>query len=380
MKHESALTNAKVVLPDGEVDGTVVFSEGKISRIEEGRSSLPTAQDMEGDYILPGLVELHTDSLEGHLVPRPGVTWPMLPAVIAHDAQITAAGITTVLDALRIGKLMNDAYRFELLEDMAETITQARANDQLRADHLIHLRCEVAVESVVEHFEGVCDTSLLRLVSLMDHTPGQRQFVNMETFKAYFKGRYKLTDEEAEEAIAVQVDVHNRFAADNRLRLAEICRDKGIRLASHDDATVAHVEEAAGLGFTISEFPTTLEAAGAAQEHGLTTIAGAPNVVRGGSHSGNIAASALASQGVLDALSSDYVPSSLLHAAFILNRELGLPMSDVMAIVSRNPARMVGLDDRGEIAPDKRADLIRVKLHEGTPVVRCVWREGQRIA
>ncbi len=380
MKHEVALTNARVVLPDREIDGTVVLSQGKISRVEEGRSSLPKAQDMEGDYILPGLVELHTDSLEGHLHPRPSVTWPTLPAVIAHDAQITAAGITTVLDALRIGRLMNDNYRPEALHDMADTITRARADGQLRADHLLHLRCEVAVADVQEHFEGVADQPLLRLVSLMDHTPGQRQFVNMAAFRAYFKERYRMDDAEADAAIAVQVENHNRNAAGNRQRLAEICRDKNIRLASHDDATAAHVEEAASLGFAISEFPTTMEAAGAAHDHGLTTIAGAPNVVRGGSHSGNIAAADLAAEGVLDALSSDYVPTSLLHAAFILHRDLGEPLPDAMAVVSRNPARMVGLDDRGEIAPDMRADLIRVQLHNGTPLVRSVWREGQRIA
>ena len=172
MKHEIALTNAKVVLADREVDGTVVLSEGKISRVEEGRSDLPTALDMEGDYLLPGLVELHTDSLEGHLRPRPGVYWPALSALIAHDAQITAAGITTVLDALRIGRLMKDNYRLDYLHEMVEQISKARANEQLRADHLLHFRCEVAVDNVVEHFEQVCDASLLRLVSLMDHTPG----------------------------------------------------------------------------------------------------------------------------------------------------------------------------------------------------------------
>ena len=202
----------------------------------------------------------------------------------------------------------------------------------------------------------------------------------MEAFKAYFKDRNKMTDEEVESYVAVQTDSHNRYAARNRLRLAEICRERGVRLASHDDATAAHVEEAAALGFSISEFPTTLEAAETAHQNDLTTIAGAPNVVRGGSHSGNIAALDLARDGVLDALSSDYVPTSLLHAAFILHWELDLPMPDVMAIVSRNPARMVGLDDRGEIAADKRADLIRVRLHDKTPMVRCVWREGQRIA
>ena len=380
MMHEIALTNAKVILADREIDGTVVFSEGRITRIEEGSSGLPTAQDMEGDYLLPGLVELHTDSLEGHLIPRPGVFWPTLSAVMAHDAQIASAGITTVLDALRIGRLLNDTYRLEILRDMVEQISEARANGQLRADHLLHLRCELAVEDVVEHFETFRKEPLLRLVSLMDHTPGQRQFINLEAFKVYFKDRYKKSDREVEEAIATQIEDHNRFAVSNRIKLSEICRDNGIRLASHDDATAAHVEEAVGLGFSISEFPTTMEAASAAQQHGLSTIAGAPNVVRGGSHSGNIAALDLAAKGVLDALSSDYVPSSLLHAAFVLHRDLDLAMPDVMAIVSRNPARMVGLEDRGEIAPNMRADLIRVRLHEGTPVVRCVWREGQRIA
>ena len=380
MKHESALTNARVVLAEREIEGTVVLSGAEISRVEEGRSALPRAEDMEGDYLLPGLVELHTDNLEGHLAPRPGVLWPGLPALMAHDAQIAAAGITTVFDALRIGEHQSDAYRIDRLRDTVERIGEAQAQGLLRAEHLLHLRCEISTDNVLEHFESFREEPLLRMVSLMDHTPGQRQFVDLGTFKTYYKGRYKLSDAEVEALIASLTEDHHRYAARNRLRLAETCRAMNLRLASHDDATVAHVEEAAGLGLTISEFPTTLEAARAAQRHGLATVAGAPNVVRGSSHSGNVAALELAAEGVLDALSSDYVPVSLLHSAFVIRDTLGLALWDAIAIVSRNPARMLGLEDRGEIAPGLRADLVRVHVHEGLPVVRGVWREGRRIA
>lgn len=380
MKRETALTNARVVLADGEIDGTVILSGGYISRIEEGRSSLPQAQDMEGDYLLPGLVELHTDNLEGQLVPRPGVVWPTFPALLAHDAQIAAAGITTVFDALRIGDRGTDTFRTDRLLDTVGHIAKAQERGRLRAEHLLHLRCEVSVDNVIEHFERFRGEPLLRLASLMDHTPGQRQFVNLEIFKSFHKTRYKLNDEQVDAIIAKQTDDHHRHAASNRLRLTEACHELNLQLASHDDATEAHVEEAAGLGFTISEFPTTLEAAKAARRHGLTTVAGAPNVVRGGSHTGNIAALDLAAAGLLDALSSDYVPVSLLHSAFVLHWELGIALSDVVAIVSRNPARMVGLDDRGEIAPGKRADLIRLHVEDKTPIVARVWREGRQVS
>ena len=161
-----------------------------------------------------------------------------------------------------------------------------------------------------------------------------------------------------------------------RRSIAETCRDRGIVLASHDDATEAHIAEAAGLDLAIAEFPTTVEAAEAAHRHGLRTVMGAPNIVRGGSHSGNVSALDLAERGLLDALSSDYMPISLLHSAFLLHQRHGESLPSAIAKVSTNPARMVGLDDRGEIATGKRADLIRVAVEHGIPVVRQVWRTG----
>jgi alpha-D-ribose 1-methylphosphonate 5-triphosphate diphosphatase len=244
---------------------------------------------------------------------------------------------------------------------------------------MIHLRCEVPEAALLDYFEPYVIDPLLKLVSLNDHTPGQRQWRELESYKAY----YKLKDK-SEEAIAAVIAGHKeqqmKHAAGNRRRVAEICRALGIILASHDDTREEDVLQAAGEGVTISEFPTTLEAAQMARARGLKIVAGAPNLVRGGSHSGNVSARCLAAAGLLDALSSDYVPASLLQAAFCLHHELDYKLPDAIAKVSANPAAMVGLHDRGEIVPGKRADLVRVSIVENLPIVRTVWREGRRVS
>ncbi|WP_282604388.1 alpha-D-ribose 1-methylphosphonate 5-triphosphate diphosphatase [Pelagibius sp. Alg239-R121] len=379
MTMETLFTNAKIVTADEVVEGTVAVEDGRIKSIEPGNSQLPSVIDLEGDYLVPGLIEVHTDNLEGHIRPRPGVVWPMLPALFTHDSVLAAAGITTVFDALRIGDRSSDVAMEETVTAAIEGIEQAQDNDLLRSEHYVHLRCELATENVLSTFGRIKDAPLLRLVSLMDHTPGQRQFVDLAQFKNYYSGKYKMNDEELNAFIDSQQQEHLRYADKNRQALSGICNDQSIPLASHDDATEDHIKEADSLGITISEFPTTLEAARAAHDSGMATVAGAPNVVRGRSHSGNVSASELAEKGLLDSLSSDYAPISLLHGAFCLHRRVGLTLPDAMAIVTKNPARMVALDDRGEIAPGLRADLVRVCDHKDMPVVRCVWREGVRV-
>ncbi len=379
MTMEAVFTNAKIVTADDVVEGTVTLEDGRIKEVESGVSQLSSAIDMEGDYLVPGLIEVHTDNLEGHICPRPGVVWPMLPALFTHDSVLAAAGITTVFDALRIGDRSSDVAMEETVLAAIDGVEQAQDHGLLRSEHYIHLRCELATENVLDNFNNIKDAPSLKLVSLMDHTPGQRQFVDLEQFKIYYGGKYKMNDAELEAFIDSQTQEHLKYADKNRLALSGICNDQKIPMASHDDATEDHVEEAVSLGITISEFPTTLEAARAACGRGMATVAGAPNVVRGRSHSGNVSASELASKGLLNSLSSDYAPISLLHGAFVLHRRVGLSLPDAMAIVSKNPARMVELDDRGEIAPGLRADLVRVSDHQDMPVVRCVWREGVRV-
>jgi alpha-D-ribose 1-methylphosphonate 5-triphosphate diphosphatase len=379
LSQEIILTNARVVLPDAVVEGTVVIRDGRIADVQTGRSGSASAQDLAGDHLLPGLVEIHTDNLERHLQPRPSVYWPSpRAAVLAHDAQIASAGITTVLDAIAVGDYREGGQRRRMLLDAVAAITDTREQDLFRADHLVHLRCEISDEGVVTLFEEMAGNPLVRLASLMDHTPGQRQWSDMKTYRNFHRTK-NWTEEEFQTHIREKQAAHDRVAEPNRRRILDLARTHGMALASHDDTTPDHVDEAHGDGLTISEFPTTEAAARRARAVGMTVVMGAPNVVRGGSHSGNVSAGELAQAGLLDALSSDYVPASLLHAAFILSHK-GLDLPGAIATVTRNPAAMVGLEDRGAIVPGLRADLVRVRVVGDLPVVRAVWSHGVEVA
>jgi alpha-D-ribose 1-methylphosphonate 5-triphosphate diphosphatase len=380
MSSDMILTNALVVTEDESFPGTVVVRDGMIVAVDEGRSAASGALDLQGDHLLPGLIELHTDNLEKHVAPRPGVRWPMRAAVFAHDGQVASAGITTVFDALAISEARDSELRAEILQEATGAIAAAQDAGLLRAEHFLHLRCEVAHEKVIELFEPYLEDPLLRLVSLMDHTPGQRQFVSVEKYYEYYKGRFGYSDAEMRDLTERRIAEQKLHADKHRRELAALCVDRGLPTASHDDATLDHIDEAVSYGMTIAEFPTTREAAEAAHRRGMAVVMGAPNVVRGGSHSGNISAQELAGASLLDILSSDYVPYSLLHSAFLLHGRLGLPLADCVAKVSANPARMLGLMDRGSIASGKRADLVHVAHADEFPVVRQVWRSGERIA
>lgn len=376
---ETVLRNARIVLADEVIDGSVALGHGVIASLDAGAVS--AGEDFEGDYLIPGLVELHTDHLENHYRPRPGVFWDAMASLHAHDVQIAGSGITTVFDAVRIGSDLDMPQMREHAGLLIEAVRAARQQGWLRAEHLIHLRCELPSADVVEHFESFVEHPETRLISLMDHTPGQRQFTSLEAYKLFYKKQMGVTQDEVERYLASALEQHERHAAPNRRHLVQRSRSLQLAMASHDDATLAHVEEAVDDGVAIAEFPTTLEAAAAAHDAGLAILMGAPNVVRGKSHSGNISATDLVRAGLLDILSSDYVPFAPLQAAFALPQRVdNVALPAALATVTRNPARAVGLDDRGEIAPGKRADLVRVKLVGGLPVVRGVWRQGERVS
>ena len=374
------ITNARIVTAGETFIGSVVIDKGRIARFDSGLTTVPGAEDWEGDYLIAGLVELHTDNLEKHLEPRPGVRWPAISALLTHDAQISTAGITTVLDSMGVGDFDERSVRANGLHAATEALNQARSQGLLRAEHLLHMRCEIACDNVVEVVAPFLDDPTVRLVSLMDHTPGQRQWMNVEKFRSYTQRNQKWSDEYLAEVVAERMDMQARNSNRNRLRLLNLCRDRNLPMASHDDTGPAHVEEAVAAGFRISEFPTTESAARTARKHGLGIVMGAPNLVRGGSHSGNISALDLARADLLDVLSSDYVPLSLLHAAFLLRDQAGWPLPKAIATATLNPARLVGLGDRGEIAPGKRADYVRVRESCGVPVPMETRREGKRIA
>jgi alpha-D-ribose 1-methylphosphonate 5-triphosphate diphosphatase len=373
---ETIIGNARIVLADRVIDhGWIAFAGGKVAEFGEGDAPRG-AEDAGGDLVMPGLIELHTDHLEAHYVPRPKVYWNPLAAVISYDGQLATSGITTVLDSVRVGR-EDDTDETMLIE----AIASAREAGLLRSDHFLHLRCEIPMPDVIETLEQLIGRADLRLMSLMDHTPGQRQFRDEEKLRQYYRGKSGKSDAELDILFAQRLANQEAYAATNLRAVVAMARQYAIPLASHDDTTDENVAEAVRDGVSVAEFPTTMEAARGVHRAGIGVLMGAPNVVRGGSHSGNIAAVDLAREGLLDILSSDYIPSSLLMGALQLPTHVpAIDLASAIRTVTKAPAEAVGLHDRGEIATGKRADVIRVHVAGDVPVVRTVWREGQRVA
>ena len=378
---ETILTDARIVTRDDVFDGTLVVRDGRIAEIQRGPTALPDALRLDGDYLLPGLVELHTDNLEKHLTPRPRVQWPPEAAIVAHDTLVAGCGITTVFDSVAVGDVIAGTQRRRSLEVTLTGLESAIRHRMLKADHFLHMRIEVSEPDVRELFDGYKDNPLVRLVSLMDHTPGQRQYADEAAYRRNYQKRQAVDDAEYERFAAHRKALAAEFSGPHRAWMTALCRERGWPLASHDDATLAHVAESVAAGMVIAEFPTTVEAAAAAHGAGMKVMMGAPNLVRGGSHSGNVAAAELAGLGLVDILSSDYYPQSLLHGAFLLARTpTGMALADAIATVTDIPAAAVGLEDRGRIAAGRRADMVRVQECDGLPIARAVWREGRRVA
>jgi alpha-D-ribose 1-methylphosphonate 5-triphosphate diphosphatase len=380
MSADLVIANARVVTPDAVVHGAVQIRDGLIADISAGATIPPGAVDCEGDYLIPGLVELHTDNLERHLRPRPGVHWPRRAAMAAHDGEFAAVGATTVLDALRVGTVDDQYSLGDYAVEAAEAADQLRALDLLRCDHFIHLRCELTSPTLIEEYDRIGGDPRLRLISVMDHTPGQRQFARLEKYVEYYQEKRGYSDEQMAAFIDEARLLQETHGLPNRGALAKRIREGRFAVASHDDATAEHVAESIAVGATIAEFPTTFEAARESRAKGLKVLIGAPNLLRGTSHSGNVSAMALAAEGLVDILSSDYAPASLMLAAFKMAEDVeAYDLPAAIACVTRTPALAVGLTDRGAIAPGLRADLARVYHVERLCVTRALWRQGARV-
>jgi len=378
--HETAsyhLVNARVLAPEVTGATELAISDGLVA---DAAGQGATVIDCEGDLLVPGLIDIHTDNIEHHFHPRPGVTWPSgVAAAVAHDSQLLASGITTVLDSLSLGDYDSGGARTKMLHAAIGGIDAARDAGVLRVDHWFHFRCELSDGGLLPIIEAHVDNPRLRLMSMMDHTPGQRQWHDLTLYREFRrkKNNRVWTDAEWQLYLDDRLAQQARFVPEARAIISAHGRDKDIRLASHDDTTVADVEESVRDGISISEFPTTLEAARYAREQGQRIVMGSPNVVLGGSHSGNVGAMELALAGCLDVLTSDYVPASLLHGAFLVGQRLG-DLSTGLRTVTSAPAELLGFSDRGRLEPGLRADLLQVRLVGDVPVVRGAWVAGKR--
>lgn len=378
---DTILANARLVLPQEVMLGALVFRAGRIAEILPGSMVPKGAIDCGGDLLAPGLIELHTDNLERHMEPRPKVKWPHGPAIIAHDAELAGVGITTVFDALRVGSIISDGKTnyTPYARGVADEILALRAKGALRINHLLHLRAEVCSETLLDELAAFGPDDSVGIVSLMDHTPGQRQFRDLSKLKDYVCGKHGLSDAGFDDHVAQLVALHARLGAAHEAAAVAAAARFGAVLASHDDTTAPQVATSAGYGIRLAEFPTTVEAASACRDHGIAVMMGAPNLMRGGSHSGNVAAQDLARAGLLDIVSSDYVPGALLSAALMLGDLYG-SVARGFASVTSAPAHACGLNDRGEIGLGLRADLVRVQQIDDAAIVRGLWVGGARAA
>ncbi len=380
MSPEKILTNAILVLPNETTPGTVVLRGTTIAEVQPGRSSLPGALDLEGDYLMPGIVDVHTDNLERQVQPRQNARWPSRSAMLAHDAQCAAAGVTTVLDALCLGDLGFDPGRGQTFLDGVRDLDALAEAGVLKSEHFLHLRCELPAPDMKAALDPVADHPRVVMVSLMDHSPGVGQYRDIERYLVMRQKQKQMPEHEVRHRIAELQAQRERLREPQRSWLLDRIRHRDLPLASHDDDDPAEVKRNLADGITISEFPVTMEAALAARDLGLDIIAGAPNIVRGGSHSGNLAAADLVRQGAVHAFASDYVPAAMLEAAWRCARDTGIALHAAIGMITDQPARMARLADRGRIEPRLRADLVQVRLHDTLPIPRRVWRAAERVA
>ncbi len=378
MTGETIFTNAVLVLTDVTLTGTLTVEGDTITGVDTGRSNAAGAIDLDGDYLMPGAVDLHTDNLERQVLPRSLARWPSRSAMIAHDAQCAAAGVTTILDALCLGDLGFDAGRIQTFRDGVTDLDALTPSGLLKSQHYLHLRCEIPALDMLSCLDAVAEHPLVRLISLMDHSPGVGQYADLEFYRN-LRRRGGLDEANVDRRIGELLEQRARVRDPNRRALLDRVGGRGIALASHDDRTAEEIAENARDGIGISEFPVTLEAAGSAKDAGMDVIAGAPNVVRGGSHSGNIAVADLLRAGWVDVFASDYVPPALIEAAFRVTREGMLALPAAVAMITWRAAELAGLPDRGRLAVGQRADLARVRLLGTLPVVRQVWSGGERV-
>lgn len=371
------LSDLALVLPDRVVsNGALRIENGLIAEISE--VPVPGAALCEGLTAFAGFVDMHGDMIEQEIEPRVQVDFPMDVALNALDVRLAAAGVTTAFAAVSFSKGARNGERrsFGHTSDVIRALKQAKGH--ARVDHRIHARFDITFTEAIAALESLLLDGMVDMVSVMDHTPGQGQYRNLERHIELRAAHYGVSLKEAREMVQAKID--KAAPADQILHnlqtVSALCRKAGVALASHDDDTAEKGRLMADLGAVISEFPVTLDAAQAVTERGLMTAMGAPNAMRGQSYSGNLSARDAHAAGLLHILAADYHPAAILPAVRSLSANDPDGLSGAARLASANPARALGLTDRGEIALGKRADLA---IADSADRVVMTLRAGQVI-
>jgi len=356
------LSDVCLILPDRVIPrGAVVIDNGMVAEIRE--RPVAGAPEAGGVQVFPGFIDMHGDMIETELEPRPGVDFPVHVALRHLDARLAAAGVTTAYAAVSFSKGVRAGERRSFAHT-SETIRALHAlRAELRVAHKIHARFDVTFDGAVGVLADLVAAGTVDLVSLMDHTPGQGQYRDLERHVEQVATQHSVSAREARDMVATRIAERTRpqsVLLETLREVAQLCRTHAVALASHDDATAEKAGLMADLGATISEFPVTLDAAQAADARGMMIAMGAPNAMRGSSYSGNLSARAAHARGLLHILAADYHPATILPAVQLLAEQDPGGLPGAAALAASNPAAALGLHDRGRIAPGLRADLALV--------------------
>jgi alpha-D-ribose 1-methylphosphonate 5-triphosphate diphosphatase len=375
------IKNAAVVTPEEVMKGaSVTLGNGLIERIGGGRAPAGArVLDAAGTLLFPGFVDIHSDAIETAIQPRPGGRFPISMALRELDRALVAYGITTMFHSLSFCDNLQTGLRNS--DQCSELIRLVNtASGQLRAKTRIHLRFEITETQAMPIAEGLIKDRQVHFFSLMDHTPGQGQFVDEEQFRQYYGKVRGKTEEELDNLIDLRIKVRQHVDIEALSRLAKLCQEMGLGLASHDDDTEEKVQLNQQLGVGLSEFPVTLEAARAARRCGMHISFGAPNIIRGGSATGNLSAREAILDGCGSIICSDYAPMAMVHAGMTLVQQGVLDLVKMSHMLSLNPAQATGIDDTtGSIEEGKAADLVLIDMDEGYPQILHTFVAGRQV-
>jgi alpha-D-ribose 1-methylphosphonate 5-triphosphate diphosphatase len=374
MNKPQLLTGATVVLGK-EVRGnvSVLIANGVILAIDPMSVGDAEVIRLDGKLLMPGLVDLHCDALEKEVEPRPGVHFPVNFACAQADKRNAAAGVTTIYHSLSFANHELGVRNNQFASQLSRAVQSWQPHALV--DNRVHARYEVTDDTAVEILTQLMREGHAHLISFMDHTPGQGQFKSTQAYRDFLSKTYDMSESELDKRLQDKITAA-RGGFGRMEMLAQVAKDCGISIASHDDDTPEKVALIQNLGAVISEFPINLETAQAAKAKGLFTLFGAPNILRGKSQSGSMRALDAVIHGVADCLCGDYSPAALLPAALLLPQLADITLPESVALVTRNPALAAGLNDRGEIVVGKRADLIAVSTVDGMAQVEKVWVAG----
>lgn len=366
------------VLPDRVLDDArIVVRDGLLAEVGPHPGGVGSDVDGSGLMCLPGIVDVHSDGLEREVLPRPGAALPWAFALLSFEGKLRAAGITTVFHGAAYEEGTSPATVRSIAGTRSLCAAVAERGPGPVEHRLLHRLDVRSPEGLTALRADLADRPGRALVSHEDHTPGQGQYRDRSYFERYVAGTRGLTDVAAREHVDALVAGREQLLTVREEALAwlgELAQAGRIRLLGHDPVDPAEIDELVARGGAVAEFPTTVTAAGAARDLGLPVVAGAPNVLRGGSHAGNVSGEELAALGLVTALASDYLPSSLAAAGFLLAQRKVLELPAAVALVTAGAAEVAGLADRGRLEPGLRADLVLLTPGDPWPTIRATLR------